>query len=131
MKILNNSTYKNRCKEDWSIFVRNTANTANNYLLLVDFNRSQDIEEEVAVAGKAKDTVLDVVWRLVGGDGNEAMPEDLSERSETERVYIRVDSAILVNYLVSHYVRPADCRVLPQYDLPVGKTMELPSNQSL
>ena len=83
------------------------------------------------MAGKAKDTVLDVVRRLVGGDGNETMPEDLSERSDTERVDIRVDSAIFVNYLVSHYVRPAHCRVLPQYDLPVGKSVELPSNQSL
>ena len=131
MKTSNNSTYKNRCKEDRSILVRNTANTANNYLLLVDFNRSQDIVEEVAVAGKAKDTVLDVVWRLVGAHGNEALPEDLSERSDTQRVNIRVDSAIFVNNLVSHDVRPAHCRVLPQYDLPVGKSMELPSNQSL
>ena len=131
MKTSHKSTYKNRCKEDRSIFVGNTANTENNYLLLVNFHRAQDTDKEVAAAGEAKDTVLDVEWRFVGGDGDEAVPEYLSERFDTERVNIRVDSAIFVNNLVSHDVRPAHCRVLPQYDLPVGKSMKLPSNQSL
>ena len=130
MNTSNKSTYKNRCKEDRSIFVRNTTDTENNYLLLVNFNRSQHIEQEVAAARKSKYTVLDVVRRFVGGDWDEAMPEDLPERFDTEGVNIWVDSAILVNYLISHYVRPAHCRVLPQYDLSVDKSTELPSNQS-
>ena len=55
----------------------------------------------------------------------------LPERPDTEGVNVRVDPAILVNYLVSHQVRPADCPVLPRYDLPVEKSRELPGNESL
>ena len=97
----------------------------------MNFNRSQDIEQEVAIAGKTKDTVLDVEWRFVGGDGDEAVPEYLSERFDTERVNIRVKAAILVDYLVSHYVRPAHRPHLAQYDLPGEKGVELPGNKSL
>ena len=131
MKTSHKSTYKNRCKEDRSIFVGNTANTENNYLLLVNFHRAQDTDKEVAAAGEAKDTVLDVEWSFVGGHGDKTVPEDLSERPDTERVNVRVYSAILVNYLVSHQVRPTDCPVLPLYDLSIEKTRELPGNQSL
>ena len=71
-------TYKNRCKEDRSIFVRNTAFTENNHLLLMNLNRAEDTGKEVAASRKAEDTVLDVVRSFVGGHGDEAMLEDLS-----------------------------------------------------
>ena len=88
MKTSHKSTYKNRCKEDRSIFVRNTTDTENNYLLLVNFHRAQDTDKKVAAAGEAKDTVLDVVGSFVGGHGDEAVPEDLPERFNTEGVNI-------------------------------------------
>ena len=59
------------------------------------------------------------------------MLENLSERFDAERVNIGVKAAILVDNLVSQYVRPAHRPLLLQYDVPVVSCMEFPANQSL